>query len=189
MIERKTRYGACETSSKISVEMRLPRIGASMSRRGQWTGSLRRKGDWRWERPSNYAMLWNSSPLHCESTLHFANPALPLLVQQKRVFLGSWQIHLEVSCLVVAIIENRNYKETCILECFAFQAAVASDKAYIRKLEARLSGMKSTSDLQSRCSFYKTRVSGITHRSILPVTKGGRIQSSVTMHKFDRYRH
>lgn len=38
------------------------------------------------------------------------------------------------------------------------QAGLATDKAYARKLEARLSASKSLSDLQLRCCEYKQRV-------------------------------
>ena len=38
------------------------------------------------------------------------------------------------------------------------QAGLATDKAYARKLEAKLSASKSLSDLQLRCCEYKQRV-------------------------------
>jgi len=38
------------------------------------------------------------------------------------------------------------------------QAGVATDKAYARKLEAKLSASKSISDLHARCSHYKLKL-------------------------------
>ncbi|CAD7703615.1 unnamed protein product, partial [Ostreobium quekettii] len=44
---------------------------------------------------------------------------------------------------------------------FPMQASAASDKAYIRKLEAKISATKSSADLQSRCEFYKNKARGL----------------------------
>ncbi|KAL0033211.1 hypothetical protein WJX79_009936 [Trebouxia sp. C0005] len=43
-------------------------------------------------------------------------------------------------------------------QCNAMEAGVATDKAYARKLEAKLSASKSISDLHARCSQYKLKL-------------------------------